>query len=185
MPARTEIRTERLLLRPFKLADANDVYAYAKDAEWGRYLWLPSPYEYADAERYVARSVLWSWDARPSFAITLEDSVIGGIDLKIDADSMTSEIGYSLSKEHWGKGFMAEAARAVIGWAFDEFEIAKVSGQADLRNQQSWRVMEKLGMKREGVLRSQMPPNADDPSKRADIVHYGILREEWERRTER
>lgn len=178
-----EIRTERLLLRPFKLKDVDDVYAYAKDPEWGRFLTIPYPYEYRDAEIHVARSFLNPWDTRPTFAISLEDTVIGGVNVRIDTDKMTADLGYGIGREHWGKGLTAEAVAAVIEWAFDEFDIVKVGARADFRNRQSWRVMEKLGMKREGILRSQEPSNPADPEKRADMVHYGILREEWERQT--
>ena len=181
----TDIRTERLLLRPFRLTDADDVYAYAKDPEFSRFLPLPSPYEYRHAEIHVARSFLNSWDTQPTFAISLDDTVIGGINLRIDTQIMTADLGYGISREHWGKGLMVEAVSAVINWAFDEFGIAKVGARADFRNRQSWRVMEKLGMKREGVLRSQEPPNPVNPNERVDMVHYGVLREEWERQAER
>ena len=180
MPAPTEIKTERLLLRPFRLKDAGDVYAYAKDPEWGRFLPLPYPYEYRHAEIHVAQSFLNSWDSRPTFAISLDDTVIGGVNLRIDTEKMTADLGYGIAREHWGKGITAEAVASVIDWAFSEYDIVKVGARADFRNRQSWRVMEKLGMKREGILRSQEPPNPVEPDERVDMVHYGILREEWE-----
>ena len=183
MPAPTEIRTKRLLLRPFRLKDADDVYAYASDPEWALYLPVPSPYEYRHAETHVAMSFLVSWDTHPTFAVSLDDTVIGTVQIRINADNVTSDLGYSIARKHWGKGLMVEAVSAVIEWAFDEFDIVKVGARADFRNRQSWRVMEKLGMKREGILRSQEPSNPADPEKRADMVHYGILREEWERQT--
>ena len=176
----TEIRTERLLLRPFRLTDADDVYAYASDPEWAPYLPIPSPYEYKHAETHVAMSFLVSWDTHPTFAVSLEDTVIGTVQIRMNADNVTSELGYSIARKHWGKGLMVEAVAAVINWAFEEFDLVKVSARADIQNKQSWRVMEKLGMKREGILRSQEPPNPANPEKRADMVHYGILREEWE-----
>ena len=67
----TELRTERLLLRPYTLADVDDVYAYAKDETWGRFLPVPVPYTYRDAEEYVARSVL----TRPSVASPVLGSI--------------------------------------------------------------------------------------------------------------
>lgn len=185
MPEPTEIKTERLLLRPFRLKDVDDVYAYAKEPEFSRFLPLPSPYEYRDAETYVAASFLAAWNVHPRFAISFDGRVIGGINIRIDPASQTSEIGYGISSAHWGKGFTVEAAAAVINWSFLNFDIAKVSARADIQNRQSWRVMEKLGMKREGILRSQDPPNPANPDGRVDLIHYGILREEWERQTGR
>lgn len=176
----TEIRTERLLLRPFRLTDADDVYAYAKEPEFSRFLPLPSPYEYRHAEIHVAQSFLNSWDSQPTFAISLDEKIIGGINIRIDTDRMIADLGYGISREQWGKGLTVEAVAAVINWAFEEFDLVKVGARADVQNRQSWRVMEKLGMKREGILRSQEPPSPASPEKRADMVHYGILREEWE-----
>ncbi len=184
MSAPTEIRTERLLLRPFRLTDADDVYAYAKDPEWGRFLPLPSPYEYRHAEDHVARSFLNSWDTCPTFAISLDGTVIGSVEVRIDADSMTADLGYGIARADWGKGLMGEAVGAVVNWMFEEFDVVKIGARADFHNRQSWRVMEKLGMKREGVLRSAKP-SATSPGRRMDMVHYGILREEWERQTGR
>ena len=86
------------------------------------------------------------------------------------------ELGYELAREHWGKGLMVEAAQAVIDWGFADRHLAKISGQADARNKRSIRVMEKLHMTREGVLRS----NGSGRDGRVDDDYYGLLREEWE-----
>jgi len=71
---------------------------------------------------------------------------------------------------------MPEAAKAVIQWGFGERGLAKIWAKADPRNRRSWRVMEKLGMTREGLLRGHLKVRGE----RVDDVYYGILREEWE-----
>ena len=174
---RVELKTDRLLLRPFKLEDVDDVYAYAKDPEWDRYLGLPLPQPYArrDAEEYVAGRVLADWSTEPTFAIVLDSTVIGGIGLRIIETHQRAELGYALARVHWGKGLMPEAVQAVIDWAFREYGSAKIYATADLRNGRSTRVMEKLGMTREGVLRSHGKARGE----RVDEVYYGIIREEW------
>ena len=74
---------------------------------------------------------------------------------------------------------MPEAAGAVLGWGFQWRRLSKISSRADVRNRRSWRVMEKLGMRREGVARSCLKgPRPGHP--RIDVVSYGLLREEWE-----
>ncbi len=175
----TELRTERLLLRPFQPEDVDDVLAYANDEEWSRYLFtaVPFPYSRRDAEEFIAGRVLARWDRTPTFAIVLDGTVVGGINLGVDASNHVAEIGYSIARQHWSKGLVTEAARAVIDCGFQTFELAKLVARADERNVGSWRVMEKLGMKREDVLRSQ--GLARDGTRR-DEVHYGLLREEWE-----
>lgn len=74
-----------------------------------------------------------------------------------------------------------EAARAVIEWAFQSYDIAKVFARADARNTQSFRVMEKLGMQREGQLRKHRHFRGEQ----VDEVVYGVLREEWPGQPER
>ncbi len=181
MTEQPTLRTERLTLRRFRLNDVDDVLAYANDEEWQRYLVpLPYPYERVHAEQFVAESFLSDWKSKPTFAIVLDDSVIGGINLSIDKRPQIAEMGYSIARRHWGNGYATEAARAVVDWTFETFCVAKVSSEANVDNKRSWRVMERIGMTREGVLRSEAP-DGRDPNGRQDMAYYGILREEWER----
>ena len=174
---RVELRTDRLLLRPFDFRDVDHVLAYASEPEFGRYLPVPQPYTRHDAVEFVAHRVLAEWSTRPLFAMVFEGQVVGGVGLRVYASDERAELGYALAKQHWGKGLTLEAARAVVDWGFDRYTLHKVYARADLRNRQSWRVMEKLGMAREGVLRSHEKPRDEH----VDYVYYGVLREEWER----
>lgn len=172
-----ELKTERLLLRPFTLRDVDDVFEYATSPEWGKYLDAPpQPYTRRDAEENVARCLLTSWATNPDFAIVLDTKVIGGIDLRVEPSHERAELGYSISSYHWGKGLMPEALRSVMDWAFPHFDLKKVYARIDVRNHRSWRVAEKLGMSREGLLRSHAIMHGE----RWDVLYYGILREEWE-----
>ena len=176
MTERMELKTERLLLRLFKLEDVDDVFEYASDEEWGRYLDLPQPFIRKAAEERVARNVLESWETHPTWAVVLDQRVVGLIVLMIDVQNEIAELGYELSREHWGKGLATEAAGAVIDWGFQERRLAKIFAQADARNERSLRVMERLHMVREAVLRS----HSKERGERVDDVFYGILREKWE-----
>ena len=173
-----ELKTERLLLRPFRLEDVNDVFEYARDPEWAKYLLqrIPQPYTREDAEEFLAGAVLTSWETNPLFAIVLDSKVIGGINLRIGETDEIASLGYSIAQPHWGKGLVPEAAQAVIDWGFKQYGLTKIYATADLRNKRSHRVMEKLGMAREGVLRSHRKGREE----RVDEVYYGLLREEWE-----
>jgi len=174
---RAELKTERLLIRPFRFEDVEYVFSYASDPEWVLYdSELPQPFTKLDAERYLAQLLLTSWGSHPAFAIVLDSKVIGEINLTIDKTSKTADLGFGISSVHWGKGIAAEAARAVIGWGFEQYGLAKIAAGCDLRNRRSLRVMEKVGMVREGVHRSQYLERGE----RIDSVSYGLLREEWE-----
>ena len=173
---RVELKTERLLLRPFELDDVDDVLEYASDPEFGRYLGLPRPYTRDHAVEFVARQVLADWATRPVFAIVFEEVVIGGIGLRVDGRNDRAELGYALARPQWGRGLTPEAVRAVFGWAFERYGLHKIGAYAALGNRRSWRVMEKLDMTREAVLRGHDKIWGEY----VDDVYYGILREEWE-----
>ena len=172
-----EIGTERLLLRPHRREDVDDIFEFARDPEWGRYLTAPMPYLREHAVEFVEDRIRTPRDLWPVWAMELEGKVVGGIGIEIDVEHATGALGYSLAKAHWGRGLTVEAARAVVDWAFRERGLAKVYAYADARNVASLRVMEKLGMTREGLLRGHRMLRDE----RVDEVHYGLLREEWER----
>ena len=173
---RVDLSTERLLLRPFAFDDVDDVLAYASDPEVARYVPLPQPYTRDDAVEFIARQVLADWSTQPLFAIVLEHRVVGGIGLRIQESHEIAELGYALAKPHWGRGLMPEAAKAVIAWAFERYDLHKVYSFADTRNRRSWRVMEKLGMTREAILRGHHKFRDEH----IDDAYYGILRTEWD-----
>ena len=176
------LQTKRLTLRRFRLTDVDDVLAFANDEEWQRFLVpLPYPYGRVHAERFVAESFLKDWKSHPSFAIVLEETVIGEINLTIDKGRQSAEMGYAIARKHWGNGYATEAVRAVVNWAFEALCLAKIYAMAIVENERSWRVMERASMTREGVLRSEVPGR--DSSQRHDMAYYGILREEWETQT--
>lgn len=176
------IKTQRLHLRPFTFDDVDDVFNYAKNPEWGRYLPIPSPYTRQHAEQFIAKCKLDNPEKEKVWAITLNDTVIGGISLRAKADQHAiCELGWSVSQAHWGQGIITEVATAMRDTAFTQLpHLHRLFARADLRNIGSWRVMEKIGMQREGVLRQHM--QAKDQW--ADEVWYAILRTDWEERTQ-
>ena len=95
---RVELRTERLLLRPFEFGDVEDVVSYASDPEVGRYLPLPQPYTRDDAVEFIAREVLVEWSTRPTFAIVFEGHVVGGVSLRVNPPNEIAEMGYVLGR---------------------------------------------------------------------------------------
>ena len=177
MPKPTTIRTKRLLLRPFELKDVNDVFDYASDTKWSRFLPVASPYTVRDAEEFVTRQILKNWDEEPRFAIVFKGIVVGSVKLTIETALSIASLRYSIARPCWNRGLMTEAVTAVVGWGFDEFGLQKVYSRVDAKNIASWRVMEKIGLTREGTPRS----HGINRGVRHDYLYYGILRDEWER----
>lgn len=151
--------------------------AYADDKEWSRYLPVPHPYLDADARKFIAAQVLQNQQDHPSWAIEHGGRVLGGINLRLMENFQIGEIGYSIARAFWGRGLTTEAAGAVVRAAFDACpQLVRVRAMADARNVASTRVLEKIGMKREGVLRS----NRFVRGERVDEVWFGVLRAERE-----
>ncbi len=171
------IRTKRMVLRPFEFKDVNDVFDYASDTEWSRFLPVANPYTMKDAEAFVSRQILKNWDERPRFAIELQGVVVGSVKLTVEAAHSIASLRYSIARQCWNRGLMTEALSAIVSWGFDEFGLEKICARMDVENVGSWRVMEKIGMNREGTLRS----HGVNRGVRYDYHCYGILRHDWQR----
>jgi [ribosomal protein S5]-alanine N-acetyltransferase len=170
------IRTERLLLRPWAFGDLESVVLYANDELWSRYLPIPHPYTEADARRFIAGQVLLDQQKQFGWALEHEGNAVGGLNLTLLWQGCIAEIGYAIARACWGRGLATEAARGLVDSAFQaQPELARIRASADARNLASTRVLEKIGMTREGLLRS----NRYDRGQPVDEVCYGMLREEW------
>ncbi len=153
------IETPRLILRDFRKSDLEAVHAYASLDEVSRYL-IWGPNSLAQSKEAI-EGFLDDQRARPrmifDLAITLKPkrALIGGVGLRfIDQFNRTGEIGYTLHPEFWGYGLAVEAARALLDAGFNELGLRRIIAVCDQRNKASARVMERLGMRREGAFRS-------------------------------
>ena len=111
----------------------------------------------------------FAWTITPKGASRL----IGMLDLRVDGPR--ADFGYVLAKAHWGKGYMPEALRPVLDWALAQETIHRVWAFCDVENKASARVLEKLGMQREGVLRTWfVHPNISTVPR--DCYSYSIVK---------
>ncbi|HMO02041.1 MAG TPA: GNAT family protein [Oligoflexia bacterium] len=171
------IQTKRLLLRQYKLEDVDDILAYANNPDWSRFLPVPCPYERQHAIDFINAKLALDPLKNSSFAIVFENKVAGGLDVRFDFNDCRAELGYSINPSIWGRGLVTEAAQKVIDLSFYIYpEISRFTATAAAENVSSLRVMEKLGMIKEGYLRQHQKVRG----KFLDIVCCGILREEWE-----
>lgn len=151
------LETERLRLRAITVEDAEDVFDYGKDPEsnmfmpWPTHLTIADTYAYLETipKNHAARE-------RLGFAITLKEDgkFIGSCDYHtISLAHHRVMLGYVLNKKHWGNGYMTEAVHEMIRFAFEEMEMHRVSAHCDEDNIRSARVMERCGMKFEGMMK--------------------------------
>ncbi|HUQ06946.1 MAG TPA: GNAT family N-acetyltransferase [Kofleriaceae bacterium] len=142
-----EIRTARILLRAFRAGDVDDALAYRNDADFARFLpHIPQPFTREHAEAFVATNMTEPWETLPTFAIVIDDHVIGTVSFEIDPATRTAMLGYAISRAHWGRGIAAEAAAAAMHWAFAEHDLVEIWASTQPNNLRSRRVLEKLGM---------------------------------------
>lgn len=175
MPERLE--TERLVLRKPRMDDAPAIFdRWAQDKEVTRYLtWRP--HERLEQTQEFVRSCLEAWDRQTRFPymITLKQNgeVIGMIDPRIEGPRIG--IGYAAVRAYWGKGYIPEATGAIIEWAFRQPSIYRVYATTDVENLASRRVLEKVGMQCEGILRRYIiHPNISDVPR--DSYIYAITK---------
>nr|MDQ3368401.1 GNAT family N-acetyltransferase [Myxococcota bacterium] len=143
----TEIRTARLVLRSFRATDVEDALAYRDDPDFARFLrHIPRPFTRADAEAFVALNMTEPWETLPTFAVVLDDRVIGTVNFNVDPASRSAMLGYAIARAHWGCGIAVEAAAAAIEWAFVEHDLTEIWASTAAGHVRSRRVMEKLGM---------------------------------------
>ena len=147
MSREVELRTPRLLLRSFRAGDVEDSRAYRDDPELARYLrHIPQPFTREHAEAFVLTNMTEPWELQPTFAVVLDDHVIGTVNFEIDPANRSAMIGYTIARVHWGRGLAPEAAAAAMRWAIAEHALVEIWASTDRGNLRSQRVLEKLGM---------------------------------------
>jgi ribosomal-protein-alanine N-acetyltransferase len=174
------LTTARLTLRPMTLADAPRVQLLAGDRQVAATTALiPHPYPDGAAEVWIGQHERNALSHNYTFAITLNPTgeLIGCIGLSTDATNQRSELGYWLGVPFWGRGYVTEAARAVVDFAFTQIpNLHKISACHLGNNPASGRVMQKIGMTREGVRRDHRCKWGEYH----DEVDYGLLRTDWQ-----
>ena len=170
-----ELKTERLMLRPFGFRDVDDYFAYASDLKMSRHTTTPEPFTWRRAEEEVAGSIVSIGRRTANFVVVLDGTVIGDVWLDLDREAGVGTLGFAIAKEHWGKGFATEPSSAVVDCGLKSEGLAKIASRTDPRNKAARRVMGKLGMTEEGILRSHKVRRGE----RVDEAVYGLLAEEW------
>ena len=173
-----ELDTPRLTLRKMTMRDTDDVFAFSSDPEVARHCLWEAHRTKADSREYLR------WIRRQyrlglpsSWGIVLKDNgrLIGTIGFMWYAeDSNSAEVGYSLGSAWWHHGYATEALRAVLAFGFDRLGLHRIEAQYETDNPVSGRVMEKCGMRREGVLRGRVKNKGEYH----DVVLCAALRDD-------
>lgn len=175
------LETERLRLRGLEVKDAPKVRSYAGDWDVARFLAdVPYPYPEGLAERWIrmTRDKLRQGDdytlavARPA-----DDALMGTVQLKIGDYAKGAEVGYWLGRPYWGQGYATEAVRRLVLLAFNRLGLHRVWAAALVENRASERVLEKAGMRSQGVGEYNFPARGG----MRQVNYFALTREEAER----
>ncbi len=175
------IETHRLILRPFRVEDAPAMFRnWASDPAVTEFLTWPPHASEDDTAALLTRWVKETAENPFYFQWAIElktiGEPIGSISVvHVNEAVESAEIGWCIGKQWWGRGIMPEAGAAIFAFLFDEVGLNRVAARHDVRNPKSGRVMQKLGMTHEGVLRQAGRCNAG----LVDEAVYSILRSEY------
>lgn len=169
-----QIETERLILRRFCKSDLQDLYEYLSDEEVVRF----EPYKPMDLQE-VENTLNWRISTEEMLAVELKASgkMIGNIYLG-QRDFEARELGFVFNRQYWGQGYARESCEALIQQAFAA-GVHRIYAECDPENVHSWRLLEKLGFRREGYLRENVYFWKDEQGNPVwkDTLVYAILNE--------
>ncbi len=175
------LETTRLVLRPYQATDAAHVQRLAGDRRIADTTAnIPHPYPDGAAERWIAElEPAFNAGKKITFAVTLRNTgeLIGTVGLHdISRTHARAQLGYWIAVDRWGKGYCTEAVNRLVRYACDQFGITRIAAQCLARNPASARVMEKAGLRREGLLvRHERKHGAFE-----DLLLYGLVLPERE-----
>src|SRR5215218_6844652 len=176
----TRIESERLRIRRFKDSDLAPFMTYRNDPKVARY---QSWYSYDQREaRAFIREMKAAQPGVPGewFQFAIESKatqdLIGDCALRVyEHEPYRAEIGFTLAREHQGRGFASEAVSLLLDYAFGTLGLHRVVAIADCRNAPSWALLERVGMRREG----HFIENVWFKGGWADEYLYAVLKDEW------
>lgn len=170
-----QLQTERLILRPVTLADAEDMYEYAKRQD-NTYFVFPTHQSIDDTRHAIANYFMAAPLGKFGIELKEEKKLIGTIEIRVDMKKLKAELGYAINEKYSGQGYTTEAANEMLKLAFETLELEKVTASCDVRNVASKAVMKKLGMQKEGLSRHN---ELWKDGEWINMLYYGILKEEY------
>lgn len=175
-----QISSNRLIMRPIRMEDADSIFQYRSNAVVNQYQgWIPTTiYDVYDfITNKVSPEINLSGTWFQFLIIKKENSeLIGDIGVHFfDSDAFQVELGCTLNKDHHGKGYATEALKETINYLFDEWNKHRIIASIDPRNLPSVSLFERLGFRQEAHFRESLFIN----SEWVDDLVYAILKDEW------
>ncbi|WP_249435634.1 GNAT family protein [Paenibacillus sp. Marseille-Q4541] len=176
----TTMETERLIIREFEAGDWMDVHRYASDVRVTKYtLWGPNEEE--DSKAFIQFCMEDQQKInRDEYSLAVENKYtgefLGGVNIIFMGSN--AEIGYCFHPDYWGKGYASEAASAMLKFGFEQPEVHRIYATCRPGNVGSSKVMKRIGMTQEGVLREHVFYNGEYHSS----LLFSVLKQEYQTR---
>jgi RimJ/RimL family protein N-acetyltransferase len=173
------IDAKRVRLRSLAASDLDAIYAVFSDPQSMRWWSMPAMTDRAEAVGYLERiqagfesKTLFQWGVERK-----EDALVIGTTtlFHLDPGNARAEIGYILGSAWWGQGYMQEALKALVRYAFGEMKLRRIEADVDPRNTSSLKSLDRLGFRREGLLRERWNVAGEIQ----DTAYFGLLAHEW------
>ena len=176
------LEATRVGLRPLESGDAAALHAVFSDPEAMRY-WSSPPHEDLARTEEMIDSIRERFEQRDLLQWGIERKedarLLGTVTLIAAGSQPRAELGYILGPEHWGQGYAGEAQLRVIEFAFDDLGLHRLEADTHPGNAPSLRSLERLGFRREGLLRERWNVAGEV----SDSVIFGLLESEWRERS--
>ncbi|MFJ7746457.1 GNAT family N-acetyltransferase [Peribacillus sp. NPDC097295] len=174
MVQHSHMESERIILRPVSLDDAEDMYEYTSDEETTRFLYDQHK-DLNQTRNFIANYFLEEPIGKYAIVLKENNKMIGAIEFRVHESSKCGELGYTLNRNFWGKGYMTEAGKSIMELAFHVLDLERVFAECDVINGASGKVLDRLGMKCEGIHRKSHMTKGT----LLDSAYYSILKEEY------
>jgi RimJ/RimL family protein N-acetyltransferase len=180
MSSHTELITERLLLRPIQLDDADAIFLYRSDSMSNQFQsWVPRTvndvHDFINNRIAPAIDIVGTWY---QFAIITKENnaIIGDAGIHfLDSEKKLVELGCTLDHHHHGKGYATEALNVLIRYLFNSLQKHRIIVSIDPRNKKSIELAERLGFRKEAHFKQSVLIRGEW----ADDLMYAILKDEW------
>lgn len=174
------LETDRMVLRKIMPDDEDDVFNYCSDEEISMYtVWYS--HKTIEDTRFFLNMVFEQYKNQGISPWGIEDKASGVIIgttgfISWDTKNSKAELGYALSRSFWNKGYMSEAVKKIIDFGFNKMNLVRIEARCHPNNVGSARVMEKTGMKFEGILRKHILAKGIHE----DVRMYAIIKDDYE-----
>ncbi len=171
-----ELVTERLYIRRFRESDSEDLYAYTSNPTVLKF----EPFKPMTREETLEETK-WRVKDERFLAVCLKNGKMIGNLYFSKGDFDTYEVGYVFNETYWGNGYATESLQALLEHAFVEIGVRRIIAKCDPQNRSSWKLLERVGMRREGTLIQNVYFLKNDEGNPIwkDTYEYGILKSEY------